>query len=84
MLHMLLAKKDVQALIRQHDPVTVVGVCSMSMIEKTGWLDNIFFDLMIDAMINPVTVTKKRVRDFIFYFSYVHLLIFSRLQIQSG
>jgi hypothetical protein len=52
MLHMLLAKMDVQVLIRQHDPVTVVGICSMSMIEKTGWLDTVFFDLMIDAMID--------------------------------
>jgi len=31
----------------------------MSMFEKASWLDIISFDLMIDATINPVIVTKK-------------------------
>ncbi len=59
MPNMPLTKEEVQALIRQHSPVTVIGVCFMSMFEKAGWLDMIAFDLMIDATLDPVTVTKK-------------------------
>ena len=54
MPYMPLSKGDVQALIRQHSPVTVVGICFMSMFEKAGWLDTISFDLMIDATLDPV------------------------------
>lgn len=53
------AKEDVHALIQQHSPLKVVGVCFMSMFEKAGWLDTVSFDLMIDATLDPVTVTKK-------------------------
>jgi hypothetical protein len=56
---MPLVKGDVQALIQRHGPVKVVGVCFMSLFEKAGWLDTVSFDLMIDATIDPVTVTKK-------------------------
>ena len=59
MPNMPLAKEDVKALIQRHGPVTVVGVCFMSMFEKAGWLDIISFDMMIDATIDPVTVTNK-------------------------
>jgi hypothetical protein len=59
MPNMPLVKGDVQALIQRHGPVKTVGVCFMSMFEKAGWLDTVFFDLMIDATIDPVTVTKK-------------------------
>jgi hypothetical protein len=31
----------------------------MSMFEKAGWLDAVSFDMMIDATIDPVTVTRK-------------------------
>ncbi len=31
----------------------------ISTFEKAGWLDIIFFDMIIDATIDPVTVTKK-------------------------
>ena len=50
----------------------------MSMFEKAGWL-YMFSYLMIDAAFDTVTVIKK-VSDFPFFLSFVHLLIFSRLQ----
>ncbi len=59
MPNMPLTKENVQALIQRHGPVKVIGVCFMSMFEKAGWLDTVSFDLMIDATIDPVTVTKK-------------------------
>ena len=52
-------KEQVQALIKKHGDVKVIGVCFMSMFEKAGWLDTISFDIMIDATIDPVKVTKK-------------------------
>ncbi len=59
MPNMPLTKGDIQTIIQRYGPVKVVGVCFMSMFEKAGWLDTISFDLMIDATIDPVTVTKK-------------------------
>lgn len=59
MPHMPLTKEDVKELIQQHGNVSVIGVCFMSMFEKAGWLDTISFDMMIDATIDPVTVTWK-------------------------
>jgi hypothetical protein len=29
------------------------------MFEKAGWLDTVDFDLMIDATLDPVVVTRK-------------------------
>jgi len=52
-------KEEVRDLLQRHKPVAVIGVCFMSMFEKAGWLDIVPFDLMIDATIDPVTVTKK-------------------------
>jgi len=52
-------KEQVHALIARHGNAKVIGVCFMSMFEKAGWLDTVSFDLMIDATIDPVTITKK-------------------------
>ena len=52
-------KEQVDALIKKHGSVKVIGVCFMSMFEKAGWLDAVSFDMMIDATIDPVTVTWK-------------------------
>jgi len=52
-------KEQVRDLIRRYSPVKVIGVCFMSMFEKAGWLGTVPFDLMIDATIDPVTVTKQ-------------------------
>lgn len=52
-------KEQVQSLIKKHGNVKVIGVCFMNMFEKAGWLDTVSFDIIIDATIDPVTVTKK-------------------------
>lgn len=52
-------KEQVRDCIARHGTVKVIGVCFMSMFEKAGWLDTVSFDIMIDATIDPVTVTKK-------------------------
>lgn len=44
-------------LIRKYD-AGLAGVCFMKMFEKTGWLDILDFDLLIDANIDPVDVWK--------------------------
>lgn len=59
MPNMPVPKEDVKALIQRHAGVKVIGVCFMSMFEKAGWLDDVSFDMMIDATIDPVTVTWK-------------------------
>jgi hypothetical protein len=51
------SKEEVKQLIRKYPDVNVIGVCFMSMFEKAGWLDEISFNMMIDATIDPVTVT---------------------------
>jgi hypothetical protein len=53
------SKEEVKAMIDRHGDVKVIGVCFMSMFGKAGWLDTITFDLLIDATLAPVTVTKK-------------------------
>jgi len=59
MPNMPVSLEDVKAMIQRHSGVKVIGVCFMSMFEKAGWLDAVQFDLMIDATIDPVTVTWK-------------------------
>jgi hypothetical protein len=50
--------EQVRSVIDKHPGSRVIGVCFMSMFEKAGWLNTVNFDLMIDATIDPVTVTK--------------------------
>ena len=59
MPNMPVSLEDVKAMIQRHSGVKVIGVCFMSMFEKAGWLDAVQFDLVIDAIIDPVTVTWK-------------------------
>ena len=47
----------VKSLLARYPGVRVAGICFMSMFEKAGWLKEISFDLVIDATIDPVTVT---------------------------
>lgn len=56
---MPVTKEQVRDLIRSHGGAKAAGVCFMSMFEKAGWLETVDFDLMIDATIDPVVVTKK-------------------------
>lgn len=37
---------------------SIIGVCFMEMFGKAGWLDEITFDLIIDATIDPVSVWR--------------------------
>jgi hypothetical protein len=51
-------REQVRDLVARHPAVKVIGVCFMSMFEKAGWIGTVPFDLIIDATIDPVTVTK--------------------------
>jgi hypothetical protein len=50
--------RQVKAAIGKYPDAARIGVCFMNMFEKTGWLKEIEFDLLIDASINPVEVWK--------------------------
>jgi len=51
--------EQVKAVIDRHAGAAVIGVCFMHMFGKAGWLDTLSFDLLIDATIDPVEITKK-------------------------
>jgi hypothetical protein len=51
--------EQVKAAIDKYPDAKVIGVCFMKMFEKEGWLNTIKFDLLIDANIDPVEVTKR-------------------------
>ena len=59
MPNMPVTKEQVRDLIRSHGDAKAAGVCFMSMFEKAGWLDEVRFDLLIDATIDPVVVTTR-------------------------
>ena len=44
--------EEVEALLTKYPDVTCAGICFMHMFQKSGWLDQISFDLLIDATIN--------------------------------
>jgi len=50
--------EQVKAVIDRHPGAAVIGVCFMNMFEKAGWLDTISFTCLIDATIDPVTITR--------------------------
>jgi hypothetical protein len=47
--------QQMKEIIDHHDSKKI-GVCFMRMFEKAGWLEDISFDLLIDANIDPVEV----------------------------
>ncbi|OPZ42495.1 MAG: hypothetical protein BWY93_01814 [Euryarchaeota archaeon ADurb.BinA087] len=49
---------QVKSAVEKHPGAHLVGICFMNMFEKAGWLKAMDFDLLIDAMINPVDVWK--------------------------
>lgn len=51
--------EQVRVLLDRYPGTLVIGVCFMHMFEKAGWLSTVSFDCLIDAMIDPVDVTKK-------------------------
>jgi hypothetical protein len=56
---MPVTKEQVRDLAARHGDVKLAGVCFQNMFEKAGWLDTVPFDLVINAIIDPVTVTKR-------------------------
>jgi hypothetical protein len=44
--------EQVKAMCMKHPDVARVGVCFMHMFQKSGWLDRITFDMLIDAVID--------------------------------
>jgi hypothetical protein len=44
--------KEVEAVLKKYPDVTRAGICFMHMFQKSGWLERISFDLLIDATIS--------------------------------
>jgi len=61
MPNMPVSKEDVKQVVQRYPNVKVIGVCFMSMFEKAGWLDEVSFDMMIDAIIDPVKIGRAHV-----------------------
>jgi len=50
---------DAKRMLARHKDSALIGVCFMSMFEKASWLNEISFDLLVDATIDPVRVSEK-------------------------
>ena len=59
MPYMPVTKEQVRDLAVRHNHAKLAGVCFQNMFKKAGWLDTVEFDLLINAMIEPVTVTRR-------------------------
>jgi len=59
MPYMPVTKEQVRDLAARHNQAKLAGVCFQNMFEKAGWLDTVEFDLLINAMIEPVTVKRR-------------------------
>ena len=55
---MPVTKEQVRDLAIQHRDARVIGVCFQDMFARAGWIGTVPFDLVISAMIDPVTVTR--------------------------
>ncbi len=51
--------KEAKRMLGRHKDSATVGICFMSMFGKAGWLDEIDFDILIDATIDPVIVSEQ-------------------------
>jgi hypothetical protein len=49
---------DAKSAIAKYPEAQRIGICFMHMFEKAGWTKEIHFDLLIDAMIDPVEVSE--------------------------
>ena len=54
---------DAKSVIAAHSNAAVIGVCFMNMFGKADWLKEIGFNLLIDATIDPVTVSSGTMRE---------------------
>jgi len=52
---------NAKSVINTHNNSVVIGVCFMNMFEKADWSKEIGFDLLIDATIDPVTVSLRAI-----------------------
>jgi hypothetical protein len=52
--------EDAKTITDLHKGTKIIGICFMNMFEREGWTNVIPFDLMIDATIDPVKVSKKQ------------------------
>jgi len=59
MPYMPVTKDQVRDLAVRHAGAKVAGVCFQNMFEKAGWMDTVEFDVVISAIIDPVTVKKR-------------------------
>ena len=50
---------DAKRMLARHKDSALIGVSFMNMFEKAGWKDEISFDLLIDATIDPVNVFEQ-------------------------
>jgi hypothetical protein len=50
--------EQVKSAVMNYPDAMLIGICFMKMFEKAGWLKAMEFDLLIDAMIDPVDVWK--------------------------
>jgi hypothetical protein len=55
---MPVTKEQVRDLAVRHTGAKVVGVCFQNMFERAGWTGTVSFDIIINAMVEPVTVTR--------------------------
>jgi hypothetical protein len=49
--------KDAKRMITRYRDSDTIGVCFMNMFGSAGWLDEIHYNLLIDATIDPVRIT---------------------------
>jgi hypothetical protein len=59
MPYMPVTKEQVRDLAARHAGAKLAGVYFQNMFEKAGWIDTVEFDLLINAMIDPVKVTMR-------------------------
>ncbi|WML67035.1 MAG: hypothetical protein METHP_00509 [Methanoregula sp. SKADARSKE-2] len=52
--------EQVKAMLEGHPGAPVIGICFMHMFEKSGWLQAVSFDCLIDVNIDPVEVTTQQ------------------------
>lgn len=58
MPNMPVTMDQVKTTVEKYPEAALIGISFMNMFEKTGWLKSMDFDLLIDAMIDPVNVWK--------------------------
>lgn len=59
MPYMPVTKEQVRDLVSRHTGAKLAGVCFQDMFARAGWLDTVEFDFLINAIIDPVTVTIR-------------------------